>query len=166
MFGYTVNLDWVTRSYFSEIVVAGVRALAARGENLDFAVLDERGQPITGQRHGAAGDVALLSAAVFRFRHHYRRSPARSRFAAGRPGEHRPRSHARLGDAERRLDPAGRRSAAAFTLGLSLIFTVHIVRVNARLAEMRSDFVSTVTHELRTPLATIRAVGDTLVRAA
>ena len=54
--------------------------------------------------------------------------------------------------------------AAAFTLSLSLIFTVHIVRVNARLAEMKADFVSTVTHELRTPLATIRAVGDTLVR--
>lgn len=41
---------------------------------------------------------------------------------------------------------------------------LHIVRVNARLAEMKADFVSTVTHELRTPLATIRAVGDTLVR--
>ena len=29
---------------------------------------------------------------------------------------------------------------------------------------MRSDFVSTVTHELKTPLATIRSVGEMLVR--
>jgi len=28
---------------------------------------------------------------------------------------------------------------------------------------MRSEFVSTVTHELKTPIATIRAIGDTLV---
>ena len=30
------------------------------------------------------------------------------------------------------------------------------------LAEMRSEFVATVTHELKTPIATIRAVGDSL----
>jgi two-component system phosphate regulon sensor histidine kinase PhoR len=29
---------------------------------------------------------------------------------------------------------------------------------------MRSEFVSTVTHELKTPIATIRAIGDTLVK--
>src|SRR5262249_51205989 len=32
----------------------------------------------------------------------------------------------------------------------------------ARLAEMRSEFMSTVTHELKTPLATIRAAGDSV----
>jgi signal transduction histidine kinase len=41
--------------------------------------------------------------------------------------------------------------------------TMRAVRANARLAQLRSDFVATVTHELKTPLATIRAVGDTLV---
>ncbi len=53
---------------------------------------------------------------------------------------------------------------AALALGVSLILTFRAVRHSAALAEMRSDFVSTVTHELKTPLATIRAVGDTLVR--
>jgi signal transduction histidine kinase len=33
-----------------------------------------------------------------------------------------------------------------------------------RLAGLRSDFVSTVTHELKTPIATIRAAGDTMAR--
>ena len=48
VFGYTVNLDWVTRSYFSEIA-SQVSGIGNAGENLDFAILDERGQPITGQ---------------------------------------------------------------------------------------------------------------------
>jgi two-component system phosphate regulon sensor histidine kinase PhoR len=34
-------------------------------------------------------------------------------------------------------------------------------RSSAKLAEMRSEFVSTVTHELKTPIATIRAAAET-----
>ena len=45
-----------------------------------------------------------------------------------------------------------------------LILAVRAARASARLAEMRSDFVSTVTHDLKTPIATIRAIGDTIAR--
>ena len=38
------------------------------------------------------------------------------------------------------------------------------MRESERLTELRSEFVSTVTHELKTPIATIRAAGDTIVR--
>ena len=55
-------------------------------------------------------------------------------------------------------------AAAALTLAGGVALTIRAVRASAALAEMRADFVSTVTHELKTPLATIRAVGDTLVR--
>jgi signal transduction histidine kinase len=55
-------------------------------------------------------------------------------------------------------------AAAGLMLGGGLALTTRAVRANVALAEMRSDFVSTVTHELKAPLATIRAVGDTLVR--
>jgi two-component system phosphate regulon sensor histidine kinase PhoR len=48
----------------------------------------------------------------------------------------------------------------ALTLGL--VLTATAVRTSASLAELRSEFVSTVTHELKTPLATIRLVSDTL----
>jgi signal transduction histidine kinase len=47
-----------------------------------------------------------------------------------------------------------------FALGLAL--TVSSTRSHARLAQLRADFVATVTHELKTPISTIRAAGDTL----
>ena len=37
-------------------------------------------------------------------------------------------------------------------------------RASAAVATVRADFVATVTHELKTPLSTIRAVGETIAR--
>src|SRR4029079_14445771 len=51
-------------------------------------------------------------------------------------------------------------AALMFTAGLLL--SLRAVRAHETLAQLRADFVSTVTHELKTPVATIRAAGDTL----
>lgn len=162
-FGYTVNLDWVTKSYFSEIA-AQVSGIGNTGENLDLAILDQQGQSIAGQATRLPATSRYFPLLFF--------DPAT--IIVDPPADLTVRrwevqvSTARdptLAWATRSADwTLLVAMAAAFTLSLSLIFTVHIVRVNARLAEMKADFVSTVTHELRTPLATIRAVGDTLVR--
>jgi signal transduction histidine kinase len=53
--------------------------------------------------------------------------------------------------------------AALATVG-GLIVAVRGVRVAAELAAMKSDFVSSVTHELKTPLAVLRLIADTLAR--
>lgn len=55
-------------------------------------------------------------------------------------------------------------AASAFALAIGLTLTVRAERAAARLAQMRSDFVSTVTHEIKTPIATIQAAADTLSR--
>jgi len=52
-------------------------------------------------------------------------------------------------------------AGAVFVIGLGLV--VHGVRVNANLVRRRADFVSAVTHELKTPVATIRAAGETVL---
>ena len=52
-------------------------------------------------------------------------------------------------------------AGTAFALGLAL--TLYSIRSHAKLAQLRADFVATVTHELKTPVATIRAAADTLV---
>jgi signal transduction histidine kinase len=55
-------------------------------------------------------------------------------------------------------------AVAAIASVIALLQTVRAVRANVRLASMKSDFVSAVTHELKTPVATVRLVGDTLAR--
>ena len=53
-------------------------------------------------------------------------------------------------------------SIAAGASLLALVLTVRADRANAALASMKSDFVAAVTHELKTPVALIKLVGDTL----
>ena len=55
-------------------------------------------------------------------------------------------------------------SLAAVVTAIGLFVTARAVRAAAVLAAMQSDFVSTVTHELKTPLASIRLISDTLSR--
>ena len=52
---------------------------------------------------------------------------------------------------------------AAATLAVGIALSVRAARARLRLAELRSDFVASVTHEFKTPIATIRAAGETLV---
>src|SRR5262249_13320779 len=44
---------------------------------------------------------------------------------------------------------------------VGLIMIVYMAQASAQLAEIRSEFVSTVTHELKTPLATIQTISET-----
>jgi signal transduction histidine kinase len=55
-------------------------------------------------------------------------------------------------------------SLAGLAAVVAIILTVRAGRAAALLATMKSEFVSTVTHELKTPLASIRLVSETLAR--
>ncbi|MPZ17324.1 MAG: GHKL domain-containing protein [Luteitalea sp.] len=163
IFGYTVNLRWVRRSYFSEIT-AEVARIGNRGVDLDLAVLDEHGSLIAGSANAVPATRRSFPLLFF--------DPTTS--AVDPPADLAVRTwQVRVSSAN---DPTlvwatrsanwtlGVMTAAATGLGVSLIFGFYAARASVMLAEVRSDFVSSVTHELKTPLATIRAVGHTLIR--
>ena len=161
--GFTVNLFWVRQRYFSE-VLSQVPRVADGGVVLDFSVLDDAGVRVAGSE-GAEPAAAREFALQFF-------DPTTAELPDGE--SHAARAWQVRVSAGR--DPtlifATRDQnvtvlvIAATTLGLalSLFFTARAVRASASISVMRSEFVSTVTHELKTPLATIRAVGDRLLR--
>jgi len=161
--GFTVNLDWIRRAYIPEIS-RQVGSIGSAGVDLDVAVLDEAD-------HAVFGDVGGTSASIRTFPLMFfdpsialldppTDLPVRTwkvRVSASKD----PAFIWATRGADRALLVV---SAAAIALALGLLLSIRAVRASVALSELRSDFVSTVTHELKTPLATIRAVGDTLVR--
>jgi signal transduction histidine kinase len=161
--GFTVNLNWVRQSYFSDIL-SQVAPIATRGNSFDIAVLDEKGQRVWGQeRNGTVleREFPLLFL-----------DPSVSMVALGSNPPvrtwtirtSRSNDAKLLGAAQGADEALLAAGAAALTLALGLILAIRAVRAGVALTAMRSDFVSSVTHELKTPLANIRAMADTLAR--
>jgi signal transduction histidine kinase len=161
--GFTVNLAWVRASYFSDIL-SQVAPIATRGNTLDIAVLDDSGNRVWG-RDG--GQPAMVRSFPLLFV-----DPSVSLVALGSNAAKRnwtirtsQSTDSALVDAAQGADEtllaAG---AAALTLAIGLMLAIRAVRAGVALTAMRSDFVSSVTHELKTPLAAIRAMADTLAR--
>jgi two-component system phosphate regulon sensor histidine kinase PhoR len=60
-------------------------------------------------------------------------------------------------------DTPGLVAVAGTALALGIGLLVRRMRTSAALARTRADFVTTATHELKTPVAAIRAAGETLL---
>jgi signal transduction histidine kinase len=160
--GFTVNLAWVRRAYFPDIL-SQVAPIATRGASLDIAVVDDNGQRVWGR--DTSGDVVREFPLLFM-------DPSVSMVALGSNPAVRTwtirtsqsNQSALLGAAQGADEALLAAGAAALTLALGLILAIRAVRAGVALTAMRSDFVSSVTHELKTPLANIRAMADTLAR--
>jgi signal transduction histidine kinase len=163
VFGFTVNLKWVKEHYFKEVIR---QVSLINEERFDLAVVDEKGTMVAG-----TGTVLTDANTISR-------TFPLSFFDPQIVGLDTPTDFSRptwtiaidvsddpsLKDAVRNANKTRIiAAAAALALGIGLVLTVRAGRASERLAEMRNDFVSTVTHELKTPIATIRAIGDTLL---
>ncbi len=161
--GFTVNLAWVRQSYFSDIL-SQVAPIATRGNSLDIAVLDDSGRRVWGRESGGAVLVREFPLLFL--------DPSVSMVALGSNPAVRTwtirtsqsTDSALVGAAQGADEALLVAAAAALTLALGLILAIRAVRAGVALTAMRSDFVSSVTHELKTPLANIRAMADTLAR--
>jgi signal transduction histidine kinase len=161
--GFTVNLAWARQAYFPELAKQVGRIGGSR-EGLQLSVIDEHGAPVS--EGSSASNRSPVSRRPFPLLffdplwvalEHPVDLRRRDWAAQVQPANGDPELGG--GDAVRTLVVA---AAAAGVLALGLALTSRAVRASARLAEMRSEFVSSVTHELKAPLATIRAVGDSV----
>lgn len=164
MTGFMVNLAWVRQNYFPEIV-SQVARIGESAAVLDYGVTDEHNQPVTGNASPGKGAVRTFPLEFFD-----------SSISAADTQE--PGGAAWHVQVSATRDPsliwATRGgdwttvviAAISLALATSVFLVGHAAWTSASLAALRADFVSTVTHELKTPLATIRAVGDTLVRGS
>lgn len=162
--GFLVSLDWVRDHYFREMTEQITR-IQERDSGLELAIFDEVGTPVVVPP--VSDDDAPASARTF---------PALF-FDPDIIGLE-PSPDLRQQTWTARATVAGdltllaARAGAVRTFviaGISSIFlaagvtlTLFAGRANARLLTMRSEFVSAVTHELKTPIATIRAVGESV----
>jgi signal transduction histidine kinase len=171
--GFTVNLDWVRRYYFDELT-RQVSLIGGRGDDLTIAIVDDAGQVVAstarpGDGVGQTRRFPLLFCDPVLLRHLARQTDVpywSARVTA--PKGAALGLFARSGSGGGAGTAAGANrliavlSLAAFATLIALLLTARAVRVNAQLASMKSEFVSTVTHELKTPLSLIRLVADTL----
>jgi signal transduction histidine kinase len=161
VFGFVVNMDWSREQYFP-LVAKQVSRILRPDSSLVFSLFPE-GET---ERHAPAGGIPegrrVIPMAFF--------DPLL--IAVDPPKDLRLEQwtlQARLANDMTVVSArvGARRTLLVVALGglgfaLGLVLTVTLTRSHARLAQLRADFVSTVTHELKTPIATIRAAGDTL----
>jgi two-component system phosphate regulon sensor histidine kinase PhoR len=165
-YGFMVDLPWVREYYFSELT----RQVANIGSNtgLSFDIVDDRGEPVLGNSNPA--ESALVSRRTFSLAFFDPLLVAASQRADAFDlhtwmvlvsGEADPT----LGAAIRGADIMfGLAAVAAVMLAFGLVMTARAMRTEVELAEMRAEFMSSITHELKTPIASIRAMGDMLTR--
>ncbi|HMC23800.1 MAG TPA: HAMP domain-containing sensor histidine kinase, partial [Thermoanaerobaculia bacterium] len=162
--GFTVNLDWVRKWYFADML-SEVWPSVSGGLTQDIALVDENNRTVLGSDNekqpvaqrafpllfmdssDTASDIPSdLAHMQWRIRISASRDPI-------------------LLSARRRVDTTLLATTLAVVLcGLSLMVTHQAVLSRAKVSEMRSRFVSSVTHELKTPLASIHALAATLAR--
>ena len=163
--GYVVNLRWAREHYFGELA-SQVAAIESGDRSVRFAIVDDNQHPVIGTFVADPSDtpsaVRTFPVAFF--------DPAAVAvdpppdlglvwWTAEATAKDEPTLAAAERGARRTLTIA---AVMTLTLAFGLIVSLRAARASADLSGMRADFVSAVTHELKTPLANIRAINETL----
>ena len=161
---FTVNTAWVRDQYFDPLVKQ-VEKMGGSLGGLSISVSDDEGRAVTSAPVEPEGSGHLHTRFPLLFI-----DPALVRSIASQPVRVREWTVHVRSRPDRTLVAAlqgARRMFLLITIAagaslLALLLTVRADRASAALASMKSDFVAAVTHELKTPVALIRLVGDTL----
>ena len=169
--GFTVNIDWIRKHYFSELTAELSRVVEGRS-SMALEIFDENGTLVTSNRPAGSVQPGPQTSARERKFPLLFFDPVQRATA---PGEALPvrywtaRAQALPDESILAAASGARRtfmliSFAAAAAVIAMLLTVRAARSAAVLATMKSEFVSAVTHELKTPLSSIRLVSETLAR--
>jgi len=172
--GFTVNLNWVRSHYFKELAAQVSHVVEGRG-SMVLEIIDEKGQVVTSNRTALGVRNDPSSVRERKFPMTFFDPVLRATVPNLTGGEALPmrywtaRTQAAPDESILAAASGARRtfmliSIAAAAAVVALLLTVRADRSAAILASMKSDFVSAVTHELKTPLSSIRLVSETLAR--
>ena len=172
--GFLVNMDWARTHYIVPMIDSVLKGTSATIESqvvdltgIDFALLDHEGAAVDGRPRIAADRRPTTR----RFNAYFFDS-GMTRTEAVHDQQHWAWNLQVTADEDPTLAIAlrgARRTmlvlaAGAVALGIGLMIIVRATRAAAAVAAMRSEFVSTVTHELKTPMSVIQSIGQTMVR--
>jgi len=164
--GFTVNLDWIRSGYFPELT-GQIERIGGQANSTAFSlsIVDEGGKLVTQSRPASGAgpmrerqfllaffDLSAVSADALN-----RMSPRR--WTARISSADDPLLGAADTGAKRTLVLILVATAVAI---ITLVLAVHALRTKLELAAMKSDFIDTVSHEFKTPLASVSLVGETL----
>ena len=161
--GFMVDLKWTREHYFSDLV-AQVARIEGNDNAIEFSVIDDNSRLVVGagERDQAAARRLTFPLAFFDPLIVAVNPPPDlhiTTWSAVANPIHDPTLAAAERGARRTL-AVGAVMALALTIGLWL--SLEAGRASETLADMRADFVSAVTHELKTPIANMRAIHETL----
>jgi signal transduction histidine kinase len=168
--GFAVNLQWMREHYFSELLAEisnidqdDISDVGDHTNAVLLAVVDDTGAVV------AATDAdAVASPRARRFPFAFFDPATNARLPAGTPPAAEWQARAAVNG---RLLAGAARSAqqtfavlalAAVASLVGVLLTARAVQARAELAAMKSEFVATVTHELKAPIAVIQLAADTL----
>lgn len=160
--GFLVDVDWVRQRYFSDFIRQIQDVIGDRTLNLE--IRDETRKVVGAV--GAPADGASPHVRTFGFAFADRAMIAE---VAGRPALRQWTARVAIGD-EASLTAASQgafRTLILLALGacatiVGLWFTVRAAKTAADLAEVQAEFVSAVSHEMKTPLSLVKLASDTL----
>lgn len=163
VFGFVVNLDWVKQHYL-QALASEIQRVRGDAISLQAQPSDESGDATT-----ARADARYVTAARRPFPLLFFDPLSLAATSAADIRRETWVAQSTVTDDALHQASVGARRALLVTavagtgFAIGLVLVAGGIRANAELGRRRAEFVSSVTHELKTPVSTIRAAGETLL---